>query len=103
MLYYVFEDEQTAIDAEAYICEVGGVPIIGVNAATGEPMPNATKTERWAIPQQRATDGKWVFPYVGDEMVSQYPPDIANYFETTFPNIKEEYSEDWFPVDENIL
>ena len=99
-IYYVFDDEQTAKDAENYISSIGGVPITGVNAATGELMPNAAKTERWAIPKERL-DGKWVFPYVGDERVNQYPPDVANYFETSFPNTKEEYDENWFPEPED--
>ena len=98
-LYYVFDDEETAIGAENYISTIGGAPITGVNAATGELEPNATKTERWAIPKERL-DGKWAFPYVGDDKVSQYPPDVADYFETTFPNTKEEYEDDWFPYDE---
>ena len=99
MLYYVFENEETAIAAEQYISKIGGAPIVGVNAKTGEEMPNATKTERWAIPWQRATDGKWVFPYVGDDKVSQYPSHIADYFETTFPSTKEELNSDWV-IDE---
>ena len=99
MLYYVFEDKQTAIDAENYISTIGGVPITGVNAATGELEPNAIKTERWATPRERI-DGKWCFPYVGDDRVSQYPSDVADYFETTFPNVKEEYDSAWFPVED---
>ena len=96
MLYYVFDTEQLAVDAENYIDNVGGVPIIGVNAATGQSEPNAAKTERWAIPKQRL-DGKWVFPYVGDELVAQYPEDVVNYFRDNFPHVKEEYDESWFP------
>ena len=96
MLYYVFDDEETAIAAEAYISNIGGAPIVGVNALTGEPMPDATKTERWAIPQQRA-DGKWVFPYVGDERVAQYPDSVKGYFAENFPNTLEEFDNAWFP------
>ena len=101
MLYYVFDDEQTALGAENYISTIGGAPITGVNALTGELMPGACKTERWAIPRERA-DGKWVFLYVGDERVGQYPPDVADYFETNFPNTKEEYQDEWFPIEEEV-
>ena len=95
MLYYVFETEDLAVGAEHYISTIGGAPITGVNAMTGELMPGATKTERWAIPKKRI-DGKWCFPYVGDEKVEMYPTDVANYFETKFPNTKEEWTDDWF-------
>ena len=94
-VYYVFDDEQTAIDAENYISNIGSVPIPSVKASTGEIDENVTETVRWAIPWQRETDGKWVFPYVGDETVAQYPDSVVNYFETNFPNTKEEISEDW--------
>lgn len=99
MLYYVFEDEETARGAEHYISTIGGAPITGVNALTGELEPDAAKTERWAIPKERL-DGKWCFPYVGDARVAMYPTDVANYFEDTYPNTKEEYNDDWFYQDE---
>lgn len=92
MLYYVFNDEQTAINAEAYICQIGGAPVIGLNAETGLPEPDKCKTERWAVPEERL-DGKWVFPYIGDDKVALYPPAIANDFDDLFPHIKEEYDE----------
>lgn len=94
MLYYVFDDEETAIRAENYICQIGQVPITGINAQTGKIFLSA-KTLRWATPQKRL-DGKWCFPYVGDERVNQYPPTVASYFEDEFSNTKEEYQEDWF-------
>ena len=100
MLYYVFENEELAVGAEKYISQLGGAPIVGVNASTGEPMPDATKTERWAIPVQRI-DGKWVFPYVGDELVSQYPDSVRGYFAENFPYVLEEFSQDWFPQEED--
>ena len=104
MLYYVFDDEQTAVGAEAYICQLGGVPVTGVNAATGELEPDAVKTERWAVPEQRLTDGKWVFPYVGDELVAQYPDNVRSYFAENFPYVLEEPADDWFPpeIDDTI-
>ena len=99
MLYYVFETEEIAEGAEQYISQLGGVPIPSINAETGEIDTKAVMTERWATPKQRL-DGKWVFPYVGDEKVSQYPSSVASYFEENFPNTKEEYNENWFPVEE---
>lgn len=98
-LYYVFNDEATAIGAEAYICQVAGTPLVGVNAKTGQPEPNKAKTERWAIPQQRV-DGKWVFPVVPDAIASKYPPEIATAFNTNYPNVKEEHDPAWFPIVE---
>jgi hypothetical protein len=99
-LYYVFDDEQTAIDAEARICEIGNAPVTGVNAKTGQPAPDKCKTERWAVPQQRITDNKWVFPYVGDELAEQYPEEVRNAFNADYPHIKEEYDSGWFPDKE---
>jgi hypothetical protein len=97
--YYVFDDEQTAIDAEAYICQVAGVPIVGRNAKTGKLEPNKAKTERWAIPQQRL-DGKWVFPQVPDAVSAKFPPEVATAFNTNFPNVKEDFDSSWFPAPE---
>jgi len=96
MLYYVFKTEQHALYAEKYISQLGGAPITGVSASTHKQQPNKCKTTRWAIPQERS-DGKWVFPYVGDDRVSQFPQTILNYFTTNFPHIKEEYDSNWFP------
>ena len=93
--YYVFDTEAEALAAEAYISQAGGVPIIGINAATGQPMPNAAKTERWAIPAQRL-DGKWTFPVVPDAIVAAYPEAVQIYFATNFTYTIETYSESWF-------
>jgi hypothetical protein len=98
-LYYVFETEGLAIAAEAMICQVAQVPIVGVNAKTGLPEPNKAKTERWAVPQERL-DGKWVFPIIPDAIASQYPAEVASAFNTNFPNTREEYDQAWFPVEE---
>lgn len=64
MKYLVFETEQEAIDAEALISQSMGYSKPGVNAKTGEVVPDALTT-RWAIPQQIA-DGRWVFPSPDD-------------------------------------
>lgn len=60
MKFYVFDDLESAIAAEAEISAMLGYPSIPVNAANGQPVTGAV-TERWAEPMQRA-DGKWVFP-----------------------------------------
>jgi hypothetical protein len=66
MKYLVFDTEAEAIAAEAQIAQAIGCAIVGVNAATGLPVPTAQRTERWAIPQQIA-DGRWVFPSPDDQ------------------------------------
>jgi len=97
--YYVFDLEQTAIDAEAYICLIAQTPITGVNGATGQPEPTKAKTERWAEPVQRITDNKWVFPCIPDAIAEQYPPEVTTAFNTNFPNTKEEYVSSWFSTE----
>jgi hypothetical protein len=67
MKYLVFDTEQEALDAEASISRAMGYAKPGVNAATGEPVPDVL-TLRWAIPRQIA-DGRWVFPSPDDEGV----------------------------------
>lgn len=96
MMYYVFNTEQEAINAEAAISNIGGVPIVGNNAKTGDPEPTKQHTTRWAVPQQRL-DGKWVFPVVPDAIIAQYGQAAADYFNATFPHTKEEYNSNWFP------
>lgn len=80
MKYRVFATEQEALDAEKAICEAFGYSKPGVNAKTGEIVPDALTT-RWAIPQQ-IQDGRWVF-------VS--PDDVG-----------EEAGADWFPPPEEM-
>jgi hypothetical protein len=95
MKYYVFDDEATAVAAEAAICQIAGAPRVGYNAKTGLPAPDKCKTERWAIPRRR-NDGKWVFPYVGDEVLADYPSETIDGFNTQFPYVFEEYDQSWF-------
>jgi hypothetical protein len=99
--YYVFDDEATADGAQAYICAVAQTPITGRNAKTGKLEPNKAKTERWAVPQQRL-DGKWVFPIIPYEIAITFPPEVSDNFNTNYPNVKEEYDNAWFPVEEEI-
>lgn len=97
MLYYVFETEEIAVGAEQYICQVGNAPVPSVIPSNNIVDPEATHTERWAIPWQRVTDNRWVFPYVGDETASQYPQHIRDYFAGTYPHTLEEYDDSWLP------
>lgn len=83
MKYRVFNTESEAIEAEAAISAAMGYSKPGVNAATGEVVPDVLTT-RWAVPQQ-ITDGRWVFPSPDDEGVEagadwwpQIDPDDAN-------------------------
>jgi hypothetical protein len=67
MKYRVFSTEAEAVAAEQAISTAMGYSKPGVNAATGEIVPDALTT-RWAVPQQIA-DGRWVFPSPNDEGV----------------------------------
>jgi hypothetical protein len=96
--YYVFDNEATAIAAEAMICQIGQTPIIGINVATGLPEPDKQKTERWAIPQQRV-DGKWVFARVPLETRQNIPEAQQEAFNNAFPHLLEEYKDNWFTQD----
>ena len=98
-LYFVFDTEAEAIAAEAQISIIGNAPVLGRNAATGKIETEKGKTLRWAIPQQRL-DGKWVFPYMGDERLAQFPQDTIDGFNSVFNYVFEEYQSDWFPVEE---
>jgi hypothetical protein len=78
MKYKIFATEAEALAAEATLSQEMGYAKPGVNAKTGQPVPDVL-TLRWAIPQQ-ITDGRWVFPSHDDE------------------GIESEAS--WWPVDE---
>ena len=80
MKYRVFATEQEALDAEKAISDAMGYSKPGVNAKTGEVVPDAL-TVRWAIPQQ-IQDGRWVFVSPDDE--------------------GEEAGADWFPPPEEM-
>lgn len=67
MKYLVFDTEAEALAAEAQISAGMGFSKPGINAATGEVVPDAL-TIRWAIPDQIA-DGRWVFPSPDDSGV----------------------------------
>jgi hypothetical protein len=63
-------------------------PVFGVNAATQELDTQSGYTTAWAVPRQRATDAKAVFPKPADELLAGV---------TGF--VEEEYSPDWFPSE----
>ena len=100
MLYYVFDNKEDADAAENYISQIGGAPIVGINAGTGHLSTNA-RTMRWAIPWQRQTDGKWIFPYVGDDLINKFPSEQTEYFNRTFNYTLEEYQENWNGEDDD--
>lgn len=71
MKYRIFDTEAEAIAAEAQVSADIGCPKPGINAATGEVVPDVLTT-RWAILQQ-ITDGRWVFPSLDDTGVEADP------------------------------
>jgi hypothetical protein len=81
MKYRVFDTEHEAIASEAAVSVSMGYASAGVNAATGEVVPDAL-TIRWAIPQQIA-DGRWVY---------ESPDDVG-----------VEPSADWWPTQPETL
>lgn len=95
---YFFNDEQPAIDAEAWICaratEIG----------KGFKKNAKDVTERFAVPQperlpvpdgsspevQGEPTGRWYFPRVPQEIIDGLPDGIAQAFFATFnPTIEE--------------
>jgi uncharacterized membrane-anchored protein len=80
MKYKVFATEAEALVAEKAISESLGYSKPGVNAKTGELVPNIL-TLRWAVPQQ-ISDGRWVIPSPDEDGV--------------------EAEENWFPIKEDI-
>ena len=90
MGYYVFDTQQEAEAAEAYISSVGGAPIVGINAKTGMLALGKQKTEHWATPQQRL-DGKWIFPKVPIEILNKYSQEEIDAFSSNFNFSVEEF------------
>jgi hypothetical protein len=98
MKYYVFENLQTAINAEACISQIAKFPRVSVNASDGA-IETEILTTKWAELKQRL-DGKWVFPAVPEEIEVKYPQAVRDYFNYTFPHTAEEASSEWFSVEE---
>ena len=92
--HYVFGTEQEAINAELQIRQLGNFPLLGINAATGQPEQKGLTTA-WAMPQERL-DGKWVFPRVPENLCNQYPGAIEQFIANHTFTV-EDYSPDWFP------
>ncbi|NCX56082.1 MAG: hypothetical protein EBW87_02675 [Burkholderiaceae bacterium] len=63
-------------------------PVFGVNAATQELDTQNGYTTAWAVPRQRVTDSKSVFPR---------PDDALMVGVTGF--VEEQYDLDWFPPE----
>jgi len=81
---YLFDDFDTAVSAEMYICEVGRVPIDGFNGGTYVPNLDYKKfTDKWADVKQ-TIDGKFGFSVVPTEITDNYPLSAHDYFVNTF-------------------
>jgi len=95
MLYYIFNDETTATQAEKYISTVGGAPVASTNLKTKQVDPNILTT-RWAIPLKRM-DGKWVFQFIGEKKLREIPQKTIDEFNSLYDYTLEEFDESWFP------
>lgn len=93
--YYVFDNEQTAIDAEQFIVNVAGLPKVGKRASDGLLQPSKQQTLSYAKPVQRL-DGKWIFLRVKSSDLAQIPDNIINSFNNNYPHTIEEFNFDWF-------
>jgi hypothetical protein len=102
MMYYVFESQSLAIAAEEYICQVANMPLVGVNASTGELSPTSQRTERWAVPEQRL-DGKWVFPVVPISIAVNFSQSVIDFFNINFPHQFEEFQNEWFYIEDGNI
>ena len=65
---YVFDTEQIAIDAEAWLCTKATALGMGFKQNPED------VTERWAVPAERATDGRWYFPRIPGKCSSRIEP-----------------------------
>ncbi len=71
MSYLVFDTEDDADTANDTISSNMGCPVVGDNAATGLPDPDAQQTIQWAVPVQTDANAStypssWVFPTPSD-------------------------------------
>ena len=95
--YYVFDNEQTAINAEQFIVNVAGLPKIGKRASDGMLQRNKQQTLSYAKPVQRL-DGKWIFPRVKSSDLLQIPANVINSFNNNYPHTIEDSDASWFAV-----
>ena len=87
-----FPTEEAAEAAQAQVATNMGLPRVGVNAATGQPQPNATRTTAWASVQKKHEEDKWYFTKPPESALSG----ISGYTE-------EETDESWHPpMDEDM-
>ena len=88
-----FPTEAAAEAAQAQVATNMGLPRVGVNAATGLPEPNATRTTAWATVQKKWEEDKWYFskpPESSMDGVSEYT--------------QEETDDTWHePIDEDMM
>ena len=101
--YYVWDTESEAQTALDYINASGWFPIVGVNAATGDPQPDKQQTILWAAEVlQRVTDNKWCFPRIPEARLDAIgvPAEDRQAFLDTFNPSIEEYDPSWFPTEE---
>ena len=101
--HYIFNTEQAAIDAEAYICDKAGYPWVGNR--NGVPDPTAQQTTGWAVPWQRVNDNKWVVPVVPmAKMLEIFTAGEATAIVTEFnalhPHTLEFSDASWYPSEE---
>lgn len=100
MLFYVFDTEAEALAAEAEISLIGGAPVAGVDSK-GNPKEGLSTTS-WAVPWQRVTDGKWVFPKVPTAMIIEAGQEVEDAFNATFNYVFEDYDQSWRPEEEEV-
>jgi hypothetical protein len=62
--YLVFDTAEQAQSMLDFINAYPVFPIVGVNAATGQPATDAQQTTQWAAGILQRVDGKWCFPAI---------------------------------------
>jgi hypothetical protein len=101
--YYVWDTEAEAQSALDYINGTSWFPIVGNNAATGQPAPNKQRTTKWTDAVQQRYDGKWCFPRVPASRMDamNVPAEDRQAFLDAFTPSIEEYDETWFVEEES--
>lgn len=96
-MYYVFDSQAEAEEAQSQISIIGGAPLPGTNCHGGVSVKG--HTIKWANIRQRL-DGKWVFKKVPPSILSDITEEKINQFNESFTYSLEEYSYDWFEHEE---
>lgn len=95
---YIFDNEQTAINAEAFISGLYGFPRKGKNAKSKKDADDSKqKTIRWAIPQQRVNDNKWFFEQVPPSLGGKFGVLNGQKFNNDYPHTVDVCQENWLP------